>query len=73
MSLNATERPEDYERETVPSERDAVRLLELLDRSSSWNARLAASLDAYQLATGGHPGVPFEWPPKVPSDPGRRC
>lgn len=47
---------------TVPSERDAKRLLEVLDRSEAWNARLARSLETYRAATQGDPTRPFDWP-----------
>lgn len=61
-ALEKADRLLDRERETVLSERDAKRFLELLDRPPALNARLARSLAAYQEATRGHPDRPFEWP-----------
>ncbi len=61
-ALEKAERILDRERETVLSERDAKRFLELLDQPPALNARLARSLAAYQEATRGHPDRPFEWP-----------
>jgi uncharacterized protein (DUF1778 family) len=54
--------PISMDRETVLSERDAKRFLELLDRTSTWNSRLVQSVEAYRQATRGNPARPFNWP-----------
>lgn len=62
MPTNARKSPEDRERETVLSKRDAKRFVELLDRAPTWNARLLRSLEEYHDATRGDPTRPFVWP-----------
>ncbi len=62
--MNTSQLPEDHERETVPSVRDAKVFLELLDRPPALNERLTRSLMEYLEATRGYPEQPFEWPPR---------
>ena len=54
------------EREQVTrlSERDAKRLLELLDRPPAPNEKLRRGLEQFRKVTHGHSDRAFEWPPR---------
>lgn len=52
------------ERVTVLSERDARRLLELIDHPPPPNDKLKRGLETYRRAAGANSDRAFEWPPQ---------
>jgi uncharacterized protein (DUF1778 family) len=48
----------------VLSERDAKRLLELLDRPPAANEKLQRGLEQFRKVTRGNSDRAFEWPPR---------
>jgi uncharacterized protein (DUF1778 family) len=53
------------EQVTVLSQRDAKKLLELLDRPPAMNEKLQRGLEQFRKVTRGNSDRAFEWPPRL--------